>query len=143
MFIGKVGPTWAPDEEGAGGAGAGGEGAGKADTQNAGDGGAGDGGGSADAGAGTAFAALDEDTRGWLQTKGLTGVDALAKSARESEKLLGGMVKLPGKDATPEERDASIRYVMKLGSVDAVTIGYKNTAEIDEAIQRINTHLNS
>jgi predicted aldo/keto reductase-like oxidoreductase len=44
---------------------------------------------------------------------------------------------------SPEERDASIRYVMKLGTVDAVTIGYKNTAEIDEAIQRINTHLNS
>jgi hypothetical protein len=27
--------------------------------------------------------------------------------------------------------------------VDAVTIGYKSTAEIDEAIDRINKHLNS
>jgi hypothetical protein len=27
--------------------------------------------------------------------------------------------------------------------VDAVTIGYKSTAEIDEAIDRINTHLNA
>jgi hypothetical protein len=44
---------------------------------------------------------------------------------------------------TAEERDASIRYVMKLGTVDAVTIGYKTTSEIDEAIERINTHLNS
>jgi predicted aldo/keto reductase-like oxidoreductase len=44
---------------------------------------------------------------------------------------------------TAEERDASVRYVMKLGTVDAVTIGYKSTSEIDEAIQRINTHLNS
>lgn len=127
MFIGKVGPTWAPDEEGAGGAGAGGEGAGKADTQNAGDGGAGDGGGSADAGAGTAFAALDEDTRGWLQTKGLTGVDALAKSARESEKLLGSMVKLPGKDATPEEREA---FLNKLGRPEKVD-GYQFTPPKD------------
>jgi hypothetical protein len=73
--------------------------------------------------AGTAFAALDEDTRGWLQTKGLTGVDALAKSARESEKLLGGMVKLPGKDATPEEREA---FLNKLGRPEKAD-GYQFT----------------
>jgi len=48
-----------------------------------------------------------------------------------------------GRFTKPEQRDAAIRYVMKLGSVDAVTIGYKTTAEIDEAIERINTHLNS
>ncbi|HET8548648.1 MAG TPA: aldo/keto reductase [Bryobacteraceae bacterium] len=48
-----------------------------------------------------------------------------------------------GQFTTPEQRDASLRYVMKLGTVDAVTIGYKTTAEIDEAIERINTHLNS
>jgi predicted aldo/keto reductase-like oxidoreductase len=44
---------------------------------------------------------------------------------------------------TPEQRDASVRFVMKLGTVDAVTIGYKSPAEIDEAIERINTHLNA
>lgn len=43
----------------------------------------------------------------------------------------------------PEQRDASLKFVMKLGAVDAVTIGYKSTAEIDEAIERINRHLNS
>jgi aryl-alcohol dehydrogenase-like predicted oxidoreductase len=48
-----------------------------------------------------------------------------------------------GRFKTPEERDASIKYVMKLGTVDSVTIGYKSTEEIDEAITRINTHLNS
>jgi hypothetical protein len=32
---------------------------------------------------------------------------------------------------------------MKLGTVDSVTIGYKTTAEVDEAIERINAHLNS
>jgi aryl-alcohol dehydrogenase-like predicted oxidoreductase len=48
-----------------------------------------------------------------------------------------------GRFTTPEQRDASLRYVMKLGTVDSVTIGYKSTAEIDEAIERINTHLNS
>jgi predicted aldo/keto reductase-like oxidoreductase len=54
-------------------------------------------------------------------------------------------MKLIGEGAftTPERRDAAMRFVMKLGTVDAVTIGYKSPAEIDEAIQRMNTHLNS
>jgi len=48
-----------------------------------------------------------------------------------------------GRFTTPEDRDASIKYIMGLGVVDAVTIGYKSPAEIDEAIERINTHLNA
>lgn len=44
---------------------------------------------------------------------------------------------------TPEQRDASIRFVAKLGTVDAITIGYKSPAEVDEAIERLNRHLNS
>jgi predicted aldo/keto reductase-like oxidoreductase len=48
-----------------------------------------------------------------------------------------------GQFTTPEQRDASLKYVVKLGTVDAMTIGYKSPAEIDEAIERINTHLNS
>jgi hypothetical protein len=32
---------------------------------------------------------------------------------------------------------------MGLGTVDAITIGYKIPAEIDEAIERTNTHLNA
>jgi predicted aldo/keto reductase-like oxidoreductase len=55
---------------------------------------------------------------------------------------LGMKIMGEGRFITPEARDASVRYVMKLGAVDAVTIGFKSTAEIDEAIQRINTHLN-
>ncbi len=48
-----------------------------------------------------------------------------------------------GRFQKPEERDASIKFVMNLGTVDAITIGYKSPAEIDEAIERINRHLNS
>ncbi len=48
-----------------------------------------------------------------------------------------------GRFNKPEDRDASLKFVMKLGAVDAVTIGYKSPAEIDEAIERINTHLNA
>jgi aryl-alcohol dehydrogenase-like predicted oxidoreductase len=42
-----------------------------------------------------------------------------------------------------EQRQKSIDYVMKLGAVDAVTIGLKSTAEIDEAIERMNRALNA
>jgi predicted aldo/keto reductase-like oxidoreductase len=57
--------------------------------------------------------------------------------------VIGMKIMGEGRFTQPEQRDAAIRYVMKLGTVDAVTIGYKTTAEIDEAIDRINTHLNS
>ena len=35
------------------------------------------------------------------------------------------------------DRDAAMKFAMNLGCVDAVTIGFKNTAEIDEAIERM------
>ena len=57
--------------------------------------------------------------------------------------VLGMKIMGEGRFTTPEDRDASIKYVMGLGVVDAVTIGYKSPAEIDEAIERINTHLNA
>jgi len=42
-----------------------------------------------------------------------------------------------GQFTTVEDRDAAMRFAMNLGCIDAVTIGFKNTAEIDEAIDRI------
>ncbi len=57
--------------------------------------------------------------------------------------VLGMKIMGEGRFTTPEDRDASIKYVMGLGVMDAVTIGYKSPAEIDEAIERINTHLNA
>ncbi|MEA3227298.1 MAG: aldo/keto reductase, partial [Planctomycetota bacterium] len=46
-----------------------------------------------------------------------------------------------GDFTTAEERERSIRFAMQSGLVDAVVIGFKNTAEIDEAILRINRAL--
>jgi predicted aldo/keto reductase-like oxidoreductase len=57
--------------------------------------------------------------------------------------VLGMKLMGEGRFTTPEQRDASLKFVMQLGAVDAVTIGFKNNAEIDEAIQRINRHLNA
>lgn len=41
----------------------------------------------------------------------------------------------------PEDREKAIRYAMSHPEIDAVVIGFKNTAEIDEAIQRMNRAL--
>lgn len=68
------------------------------------------------------FADLDADTRGWLQKTNLaTDPKGLAKKAFEQEKLLGSSIRVPGKDATPEERDA---YLNKLGRPEKVD-GYQ------------------
>ncbi|MBI5084100.1 MAG: aldo/keto reductase, partial [Acidobacteria bacterium] len=57
--------------------------------------------------------------------------------------VLGMKIMGEGQFKTPEQRDASIKFVMQLGTVDAVTIGFKSPAEIDEAIGRIGRHLNA
>jgi len=48
-----------------------------------------------------------------------------------------------GQFTTAEDRDAAMKFAMGLGCVDAVTIGFKNTAEIDEAIDRMARVLNT
>ena len=57
--------------------------------------------------------------------------------------VIGMKIMGEGRFTEPEQRDKSLKFVMNLGTVDAVTIGYKSIAEIDEAIERINTHLNA
>jgi aryl-alcohol dehydrogenase-like predicted oxidoreductase len=52
-------------------------------------------------------------------------------------------MKLVGEGAftTREDRQAAMRYAFKTAGVDCVTVGYKNTAEIDEAIENVNLAL--
>jgi len=47
-----------------------------------------------------------------------------------------------GRFTRAEDRDAAMKFAMNLGSVDSVTIGFKNTAEIDEAIERMSRVMN-
>jgi len=54
-----------------------------------------------------------------------------------SMKLVG-----EGKFTNPADRQAALNFAFGVAGVDAVTIGYKNTAEIDEAIERVNQALN-
>lgn len=108
-FRTEVGTAWnaiplplfdEPNEGGAGGGG--GEGTG-GDPNGNGDGKEG-GDGSFVFDAGKAYAELDADTRTWLQKAGVDAdPKALATKAYNQEKLLGGSIRLPGKDATPEE----------------------------------------
>jgi predicted aldo/keto reductase-like oxidoreductase len=55
-----------------------------------------------------------------------------------SMKLVG-----EGRFTKAEDRDAAMKFAMNLGCVDSVTIGFKNTAEIDEAIERMNRVMNA
>jgi predicted aldo/keto reductase-like oxidoreductase len=55
-----------------------------------------------------------------------------------SMKLVG-----EGRFTNPEDREASLKFAFGLGAVDAVTIGFKNTAEIDEAMERVDRALNA
>jgi predicted aldo/keto reductase-like oxidoreductase len=48
-----------------------------------------------------------------------------------------------GQFTRAEDRDDAIRFALNLGCVDCVTIGFKNTAEIDEAIDRMARVLNA
>lgn len=70
-------------------------------------------------------------------------VSHIKKVRGQGTGVIGMKIIGEGHFTTPEDRDASIKFVTNLGAVDAVTIGYKSPAEIDEAIDRINTHLNS
>jgi len=55
-----------------------------------------------------------------------------------SMKLVG-----EGRFKKPEERDAAMKFAMNLGCVDAVTIGFTDTAQIDETIERMNRVMNA
>ncbi len=55
-----------------------------------------------------------------------------------SMKLVG-----EGRFTRAEDREAAMKFAMNLGAVDCVTLGYKNTGEIDEAIDRMNRVMNT
>jgi predicted aldo/keto reductase-like oxidoreductase len=47
-----------------------------------------------------------------------------------------------GRFTEAADRDAAVKFALNLGCVDAVTMGFKSTAEVDEAIDRIARVLN-
>ncbi len=84
---------------------------------------------------------LREDT---TKTGDVEQVVAQSRKMREQGTgVLGMKVVGEGQFKTREERQASLRFVMGLGSVDAVTIGYTHPSHVDEAIANMNAALNS
>lgn len=64
------------------------------------------------------------------------------KAIREKRHGIIGMKLIGNGDFTKaEDREKSIRFAMECGLLDAVVIGFKSPAEVDEAIQRINSAL--
>jgi aryl-alcohol dehydrogenase-like predicted oxidoreductase len=78
-------------------------------------------------------------------TAGLGNVSEVTTVVKEvrSEGLGVISMKLVGEGAftAREDRQAAMRYAFRNAGVDAVTVGYKNTAEIDEAIENLNLAL--
>jgi len=65
-------------------------------------------------------------------------ISATLKTARAHGKAVVGMkLFAEGKLIKPEEKDASLQYVLGHDLVDAVTIGMRKIEEIDDSIQRI------
>jgi len=85
------------------------------------------------------------DDKGAVYGSTAADVPAVAEAVKKlRDKRIGviGMKLIGNGDFTkPEDREKSIRYVMQSGLVDAAVIGFKSTAEVDEAIQRINAAL--
>ena len=64
------------------------------------------------------------------------------KTMRAKGRGVIGMKIIGNGDFTqPEDREQSIRFAMSRPELDAIVIGFKSTAEIDEAIRRVNQAL--
>jgi len=78
-------------------------------------------------------------------TDGLGNVSEVVTHVKQVRKHGMGVIsmKLVGEGAFTirEDRRAAMRYAFRTAGVDSVTVGYKNTAEIDEAIENVNLAL--
>jgi 1-deoxyxylulose-5-phosphate synthase len=77
-------------------------------------------------------------------TDGLGNVPEVVTHVQQSRKAGMGVIsmKLVGEGTfNHEDRRGAMRFAFKSAGVDCVTVGYKNTAEIDEAIENLNLAL--
>ncbi len=61
----------------------------------------------------------------------------LAKVHKQGTGVLGMKLVGEGRFTSAEDRQKAVNYAFGTGSVDSVTMGFKSTAEIDEAIERV------
>ncbi|HEV2380559.1 MAG TPA: aldo/keto reductase [Terriglobia bacterium] len=79
------------------------------------------------------------------ETSGLGNVPEVVTHVKEVHSQGMGVIsmKLVGEGAftTREDRQASMRFAFRNAGVDSVTVGFKNAAEVDEAIENLNLAL--
>ena len=87
------------------------------------------------------------DTPEMRDVNALGNVDEVVAHTRKVHAQGMGVISMKlcgeGRFTNAEDRDAAMKFAMNLGCVDSVTIGFKNTAEIDEAIERMNRVMNA
>jgi hypothetical protein len=86
-----------------------------------------------------------EDEKGHWGGSNASHVPGVVKQVEAMRKRRLGLIGMKlignGDFKKPEDREKSIRFAMQSNLLDAAVIGFKSTAEIDEAIERINRAL--
>jgi aryl-alcohol dehydrogenase-like predicted oxidoreductase len=78
-------------------------------------------------------------------TEGPGNISEVVTHVRQVRKQGMGVISMKlvgeGSFTTREDRQAAMKFAFKNAGVNAVTVGYKNTAEVDEAIENLNLAL--
>jgi aryl-alcohol dehydrogenase-like predicted oxidoreductase len=76
------------------------------------------------------------------RTNGLGNVGEVVQHVEEARKAGKGIISMKlageGQFTNREDRQAAMRFAFRHAGVDAVTVGYKNNGEVDEAIENLN-----
>jgi predicted aldo/keto reductase-like oxidoreductase len=88
---------------------------------------------------------IDTPTEKWDAESNESHVSAVVEQIKVMHKNGHGIIGMKmignGDFTNPKEREMAIRFAMQRVPLDAVVIGFKSNAEIDEAIQRMNRAL--
>lgn len=88
---------------------------------------------------------IDTPAERWDAKSNTSHVPAVMEQIKIMRKKRHGIIGMKlignGDFTKPEDREKSIRFAMKCGLLDAVVIGFKSPAEIDEAIKNMNSAL--
>lgn len=88
---------------------------------------------------------IDTPVERWNAKSDASHVPAVMEQIRAMHRKRHGIIGMKiignGDFTDPADREKSIQFAMQCGLLDAIVIGFKNTAEVDEAVQRINSAL--
>jgi len=78
-------------------------------------------------------------------TAGLGNVSEVVTHVKQAREAGMGVISMKlvgeGRFTKREDRQAAMKFAFKHAGVNSVTVGYKNTAEVDEAIENLNLAL--